>query len=211
MPKAVSDSAAAITSLRASAYRIPTDKPEADGTLSWDSTTLVVVQVSAAGLEGLGYSYSSGSITKLIEGKLAESIKGADALDVPAFWQAMQHAIRNLGRPGLVANAVSAVDTALWDLKGKLMKMPVARLLGRCRESVPIYGSGGFTSYTQQEVCEQLAGWVEREGCQWVKMKVGTHPERDPDRVAAAKQAIGEHALFVDGNGAYTVKQALAL
>ena len=76
---------------------------------------------------------------------------------------------------------------------------------------MPVYGSGGFTSYTEAQLIEQLSGWVEREGCRWVKMKIGSVPEADPAARAAAKAAIGEHALFVDANGAYGVKQALLL
>jgi L-alanine-DL-glutamate epimerase-like enolase superfamily enzyme len=207
----VSESQPQISAVRAAAYRIPTDKPEADGTLSWDSTTLVIALVSAGGQQGLGYSYSSGAITHLIEGKLAQTLSGRNALDVPACYEAMQRAVRNLGRAGLVANAISALDAALWDLKGKLLGLPVAQLLGRCRETVPIYGSGGFTSYSEPELRQQLSGWVERDGCRWVKMKVGSEPERDPHRVATAKRAIGDRTLFVDANGAYAAKQALAL
>ncbi len=209
--RSLSQSQASIRALHATAYRIPTDKPEADGTLSWDSTTLVTVQVQAGGCTGLGYTYSSAAIVALIGGKLAQAIQGKDALDVPACWQAMQHSIRNLGRAGLVANAISAVDAALWDLKGKLLGLPVALLLGRCREAVPIYGSGGFTSYSDEELRSQLCAWVERDGCRWVKMKVGSQPERDPHRVEVAKRAIGERTLFVDANGAYTDTQALQL
>ena len=209
--RTLGESHASIQTVQASAFRVPTDKPEADGTLSWDSTTLVTVEVEAGGQRGLGYTYSSAAIVALIEGELARSIDGADALEVPACWQAMQRAIRNLGRSGLVATAISALDAALWDLKGKLLQLPVAQLLGCCREAVPIYGSGGFTSYRDDELLAQLAGWVERDGCRWVKMKVGSQPDRDPHRVEIAKRAIGECTLFVDANGAYSGKQALAL
>ena len=123
----------------------------------------------------------------------------------------MQRAVRNLGRAGLCATAISAVDTALWDLKAKLLGLPLAALLGRVRDEVEIYGSGGFTSYDDSQLASQLADWVERDGCRAVKMKIGTHPERDAVRVAAAKAAIGDAALFVDANGAYSVKQAVAL
>jgi L-alanine-DL-glutamate epimerase-like enolase superfamily enzyme len=123
----------------------------------------------------------------------------------------MQRAVRNMGREGLAATAISAIDTALWDLKAKLLGLPLARLFGRFRDVVPIYGSGGFTTYSDAELQEQLSGWVERDGCAWVKMKVGTEPGRDPHRVEVARRAIGERALFVDANGAYGVKQALAL
>ncbi len=98
---------------------------------------------------------------------------------------------------------------ALWDLKAKALDLPLAALLGRCRDSVPIYGSGGFTSYSSQQLRDQLSGWVERDGCRFVKMKIGSDPERDPERVMDAKDAIGEHELFVDANGAFSVKEAL--
>ncbi len=196
----------------AASYTIPTDSPEADGTFHWDSTTLVVVEVSGGGQTGLGYTYTSGAITKLITGKLANAIEKLDAMDPPAAFAAMQRAVRNMGREGLAATAISAVDTAIWDLKAKLLGLPLALLLGRYRDAVPIYGSGGFTTYSDGQLREQLSGWVERDGCRWVKMKVGTQPENDPRRAAVAKEAIGDKAaLFVDGNGAYHAKQALAL
>jgi L-alanine-DL-glutamate epimerase-like enolase superfamily enzyme len=200
-----------IDSLAAHAYRIPTDKPEADGTLAWNATTLVVVETEAAGTRGLGYTYSDASIVGLIVGPLFEAVKRVDVVDPPAAWRAMNVAIRNLGRAGLCATAISAVDTALWDLKARLMDQPLAILFGRSRESVPIYGSGGFTSYSESELCAQLSHWVENDGCRSVKMKVGTRPDQDPQRVRAAKSAIGDRGLFVDANGAYDVKQALVL
>ena len=202
---------APIVGARAYAYEIPTDKPEADGTLAWNSTTLVVAEVDAGGHTGLGYSYSSWAVAPLIAETLANIIKNYDAFDPPAAWRAMTVAVRNLGRDGLAATAISALDTAIWDLKSKLLDAPLAMLFGRFRDEIAIYGSGGFTSYTDAELCRQLASFVEHEGCQFVKMKVGTHPERDPHRVRVAKRAIGDHALFVDANGAYEVKQALGL
>ena len=203
---------AKIESVRTAAYTIPTDKPEADGTLSWDKTTLVIAEISGGGKTGLGYTYADASVVKLIETKLKEAIHGTDTMDVAAAWRSMQRHVRNLGRQGLVATAISAVDAALWDLKAKLLDLPLASLLGAVREKIPIYGSGGFTSYTDKQLQEQLAGWAERDGCRWVKMKVGSEPGRDPERVAAARQAIGgKPGLFVDANGAYEAKQAIAL
>lgn len=201
---------AAIDTVEASAFEIPTDGPEADGTLSWDRTTLVVAEVAGGGRRGIGYTYSDAAVVKLITGKLAEAIHGRNALAIPAAHQAMLHAIRNLGRPGLVATAIAAVDAALWDLKGKLLEQPVAAVLGAAREAVPVYGSGGFTSYPQKRLQEQLGGWVA-EGMRWVKMKVGSDPTADPARVKAVRAAIGDTFLFVDGNGAYDRKQALAM
>jgi L-alanine-DL-glutamate epimerase-like enolase superfamily enzyme len=202
---------APVRRVTADAYRIPTDKPEADGTYRWDATTLVVVQIEAGERTGIGYTYSSPAIVRLIRETLAEAIGGADALDIGAAWRAMQVSVRNLGRDGLAATANAAVDAALWDVKAKLLDLPLALLLGRFRDAVPIYGSGGFTTYTDDQLREQLGDWVERDGCAWVKMKVGSDPARDPHRVAAARSAIGAHGLFVDANGAYTRKQALSL
>jgi len=200
-----------IAGLRAAAYRVPTDAPESDGTYEWTATTLVLVEAAAGGRTGLGYTYSDACIVGLIEGLLASAVMGRHALDVGGGWQAMQRSVRNLGRDGLAATAISAVDAALWDLKAKLLDLPLALLLGRRRDEVPIYGSGGFTSYSDKQLAEQLAGWVEREGCEWVKMKIGREPDRDPQRVDVARRAVGDRGLFVDANGACTRKQALEL
>jgi L-alanine-DL-glutamate epimerase-like enolase superfamily enzyme len=117
--------------------------------------------------------------------------------------------VRNLGRQGICATAISAIDAALWDLKARLMDVPLVRLIGAARDAVPIYGSGGFTSYAIERVAEQLGGWVAQEGCRYVKMKVGSDPARDLERARAARAAIDGAELFVDANGAYTRKQAL--
>jgi L-alanine-DL-glutamate epimerase-like enolase superfamily enzyme len=205
------EQAAGVEAVRASAYKIPTDKPEADGTFSWDHTVLVLVEVDAGGKTGIGYSYTSAAAVRLIGGLLSEVVKQCDAADPPRAWRAMNGKVRNVGRDGLAATAISAIDVALWDLKAKLLNEPLARLFGRYRNEVPIYGSGGFTTYSDDEIRAQLSRWVEQDGCHWVKIKVGSEPERDPHRVRVAKSAIGENKLFVDANGAYAVKQALTL
>jgi L-alanine-DL-glutamate epimerase-like enolase superfamily enzyme len=202
---------APVERVRARAFKVPTDKPEADGTIAWDSTTLVLVEVLGGGMTGLGYTYSGASIVELIQGELANAVEGLDALDLPGAWCSMQHRVRNLGREGLAATAISAVDAALYDLKAKLLNLPLVKLLGGYRNSVPIYGSGGFTSYSDKELEDQLAGWVSDDGCAFVKMKIGSHPKDDPRRVERAKRAIGDAQLFVDANGAYAVQQALSI
>ena len=172
---------------------------------------MVVVEAHAGGATGLGYTYGDVAVGALVESKLADVVQGSDAMAVPATWEAMVEAIRNLGRPGICSMAIAAVDTALWDLKARLLEVPLVTLLGAAHDEVPIYGSGGFTSYSIRELGEQLGGWVER-GIRRVKMKVGRKPEQDPARVAAAREAIGPVAeLFVDANGAYSRKQALEL
>lgn len=194
----------------AAAYTVPTDFPEADGTLAWNATTLVVVGVAAGGRQGIGFTYASPSTARLIQDLLADVVVGMDALAVTAAWEAMVHAIRNLGRPGICSMAIAAVDAALWDVKAKLLELPLSKLLGEVRAAVPVYGSGGFTSYPLDRLREQLGAWVE-EGIPRVKMKIGTRPEDDLARVRTAREAIGpDTELFVDANGAYDRKQALA-
>ncbi len=192
-----------------SAYRIPTDAPESDGTYEWDSTTLVLVEIAAGGHRGIGWTYADVSAATLIQGRFIDLLRGRDALDVSAAWASMLYDIRNVGRPGVAATAISALDNALWDLKARLLAVPLVKLLGSFRDSVPVYGSGGFTSYTEERLRKQLGGWAS-EGMCFVKMKVGRDAAADRDRVRAARKAIGDCALFVDANGAYTRKQALA-
>jgi L-alanine-DL-glutamate epimerase-like enolase superfamily enzyme len=198
-----------ITELSAQAYRIPTDLPEADGTLAWDATTLVVVEVNAGGQTGMGYTYSDASIVHLIANTLSACVLQQNAWDTGLLWLRMQQKVRNLGRAGLAATAISAIDCALWDLKARLLDIPLVRLIGARREGVPIYGSGGFTTYNETQLREQLAGWVNDDGCRWVKIKIGSAPETDPDRVRIARSAIGRAGLFVDANGALSIKSAL--
>ncbi len=199
----------AVERLEVSAYTVPLETEESDGTLVWDSTTMILVEASGGGKKGLGYTYGDVSVGKFIESKLVEQAEGTDALSPPVAWAAMQEAIRNAGRPGVGAMAVSAVDNALWDLKAHLLDLPLAAILPRFHDAVPIYGSGGFTSYSLEGLQEQLGGWVQ-EGIPRVKMKVGRHPYQDPERVRAVREAIGDDAeLLVDANGAYSRKQAL--
>ena len=205
------DSSAPIGDVRARAYTIATDKPEADGTIAWDSTTLVLCEVEAGGETGLGFTYSHRINADLIAGLLATTIEGRSAMDVGACTRAMQVAVRNLGRDGIAATAISAVDLALWDLKSKLLRQPLVMLLGALRDSIPIYGSGGFTTYSDAELADQLGGWVRDEGCQFVKMKIGTNPADDPQRMRVAKEAIGDAILFIDANGAFVPREAIAM
>ena len=199
-----------VRALQVNAFTIPTSSPEADGTLAWDRTTLVLVELEAGGQTGIGYSYADTATAKLIHDTLREVVEDRDAMAVTAAWEAMVRRIRNLGRPGICSMAIAAVDSALWDLKAKLLDVPLVTLLGQVREGIPLYGSGGFTNYSQRQLEEQLSGWIKR-GITRVKMKVGTHPSEDAERVQAVRGAIGKAAeLFVDANGAYSRKQALA-
>jgi L-alanine-DL-glutamate epimerase-like enolase superfamily enzyme len=199
-----------VTSVETSVYRIPTDLPESDGTFAWHDTTMVVAEVSAGSERGIGYTYSTAAAARLIDDVVADAINGVDAMSIPAAWLAMVRAIRNLGRPGISSMAIAAVDTALWDLKAKLLGVSLLDLLGAVRSHIPVYGSGGFTSYSDAELRAQFEGW-RADGIGMMKMKVGRDAAADIGRVRVAREAIGDGCeLFVDANGAYTRKQALA-
>ena len=199
-----------IERINVQAFTIPTDAPEADGTFEWKSTSIVIVEVFAAGIAGLGYSYADPSTAALIQNHLGKIVLGKDALAINHTWLSLIREVRNMGRPGIASHAISAIDNALWDLKSKLLDLPLATLLGKVRDQIPIYGSGGFTSYSIDQLQRQLNGWTDL-GIRRVKMKVGTNPSEDPARVAAARDAIGDAELFVDANGAYSRKEALRL
>jgi L-alanine-DL-glutamate epimerase-like enolase superfamily enzyme len=197
-----------ICSAKASAFTVPTDEVESDGTLEWNETTMVLAEVTAGEALGIGYTYASPAVACLIEEKLEPAIIGKDAMDIPAAVECMRRAIRNLGTCGLCAMAISAVDNALWDLKAKLLGVPLCKLLGQVRDEMPIYGSGGFCSYSDERLQEQLSHWA-CEGTPRVKIKVGRDPKRDFHRLSVARRAIGADAkLFVDANSAYDRKQA---
>jgi L-alanine-DL-glutamate epimerase-like enolase superfamily enzyme len=191
------------------AYAVPTDLPESDGTLEWNSTTLVLVQAHGGNKTGIGYTYADTATATLIRDLLSKVVKGHDAMAPALIWNAMVSRIRNLGRPGIASMAISAVDIALWDLKARLLSVPLLTLLGAVRNSAPIYGSGGFTSYSNKQLQMQLAGWVG-QGITRVKMKIGRNARDDLGRVREARRAVGDETeLFVDANGAYSRKQAL--
>jgi L-alanine-DL-glutamate epimerase-like enolase superfamily enzyme len=195
----------AVERVGVSAYTIPTDEPESDGTLEWDETTIVVVEITAGGQTGLGYTYGPRAVATLVEDQLSPLLTGSDPVKT---WAEMGRRLRNAGRPGIGSMAMAAVDIALWDLKARLEGRSLTDLLDAQREVVPLYGSGGFTSYSDERLAEQLGGWVD-EGFPRVKMKIGREPDRDPARLDTARQAIGRADLFVDANGAYGREQAL--
>ncbi|HVW11679.1 MAG TPA: enolase C-terminal domain-like protein [Bryobacteraceae bacterium] len=204
------DSDPRVARMEVSGYTIPTKSPEADGTLEWNKTTLVLVRIEGGGLTGIGYSFADLATAAAIDEHLKQQVTGRKCLEIAGLHHAMLRAIRNLGRPGVCSMAISAVDNALWDLKGKLLGVSVADLLGRAHPSVAAYGSGGFTSYSEVELRRQLSGWAE-SGLRAVKMKIGADPAADVNRVRRAREAIGGDAeLFVDANGAYDRKEALA-
>jgi L-alanine-DL-glutamate epimerase-like enolase superfamily enzyme len=198
-----------IRALKVSAYQIPTDYPESDGTLKWNSTTLILTEIEAANQKGIGYTYADASVVSFIERNLKELVLRRNALDIPAIWQSLYAAIRNNGTSGLACMAIAAVDNALWDLKAKILGVSLSQLLGKAKDQIEIYGSGGFTSYPADRLQHQLSSWVE-SGIKKVKIKIGRDAAADPKRIKESRAAIGnDNQLFIDANGAYDEKTAL--
>ena len=205
-----------ISAMRCRVYKVPTDEHEADGTLEWSATTMVLVEIMSGATTGIGWTYAGAGCRDVVESELSPVIVGYDAMDIPGINEAMVRACRNLGRPGMVSCAISACDTALWDLKARLLSQPLSLLFGRCWPGVPVYGSGGFTTYSDATTRRQLESWVGGLGVDKVKIKIaeswGRAESRDLERIALARGAIGDDVeLFVDANGGYTAKQAVRM
>ena len=203
-----------VESVRVAAYEFPLDEAEADGTLSWDSTTMVAVVVEGGGKRGVGYSYGAAAAGSVVVDTLRSVVVGTDVMDVAGTWEAMVRAVRNQGRVGVVSHAISAVDCALWDLKARLLGVSLVELLGGGRDELPLYGSGGFVSLSEPQLERQLLGWVRDRGFGRVKIKIGEdwgrRVERDMERVQYARSVVGDDVeLYVDANGAYSRKQAV--
>jgi L-alanine-DL-glutamate epimerase-like enolase superfamily enzyme len=205
-----------IDSITAEVYDIPTDQPEADGTLAWSATTMVVVELSCGDATGLGWTYAGAGVKTIIDSTLAGTVCGQDSMNVAALNEAMARTCRNQGRPGLAACAISAIDIAAWDLKARLLGVSLANLFGRAIEQVPVYGSGGFTTYSDDTTRAQLEQWVGDWEIPRVKIKIGEswgrNPGRDLHRVGLTRATVGDDVeVYVDANGGYTPKQAIRL
>lgn len=200
---------APLEDLRILNFEIPTETPEEDGTFQWKSTTLVLVEVKSENTLGWGWTYANRATAELIRDHFQSSLVGKNVFDINDCWNLMNRSIRNLGRPGICSMAIAAVDNALWDLKAKLLKLSLVKLLGQSSESIPIYGSGGFTNYSLRQLEEQVQGWVEK-GIRMIKIKVGRDLVNDINRVEFLRKLLGDNfEIFVDANGALTPQKAL--
>lgn len=198
-----------IEDVKTSAYKIPTATPESDGTIEWNNTTLVLVELTAANKRGIGYTYADHAAGIVINSKLKKILLQSNCLDIPSLFNKLISAIRNDGQCGIAMMALSAVDNALWDLKAKIFDVPLCQLTGKAKNKILLYGSGGFTSYSDKQTADQFRHWAS-QGITHFKIKVGRDSEKDVHRVKAAREAIGDKAqLFADANGSYTTKQAL--
>jgi L-alanine-DL-glutamate epimerase-like enolase superfamily enzyme len=191
----------------------------ADATRKVETIGYVVVRVTTdQGLEGVGVTYHEvgGEATcELINRNMTPRLIGRNPLETEAIWHEFFHYLRGVGRKGLMFCALSAVDTALWDLKGKIVGLPICRLLGSNTTRVPVYASGGWTSYSDDELVDEMKGMVAR-GFKAVKFKVGydggRNTRRDIQRVRKVREAVGpEIDLLVDANNCFDAATAVQL
>ena len=208
-----------ITDLNTTVLFNPDARPVQDATLPQASPgtggrgQLFVHVKTDEGLEGLGIGQASPGVRQVVESGLRGVLIGEDPFNIEKLWRDMFRQVRGYGRKGVAFCGVSAVDIALWDLKAKALGLPLYRLLGPCVESVPVYGSGGWTNLGERELLDEMTSYIDR-GIRRVKMKVGKdfgQSEReDIQRVAAVRSAIGyDAALYVDANNGYYAKQAI--
>ena len=175
----------------------------ADATRKVETIGFVIVRITTdQGLEGIGVTYHEvgGEATcELINRNMTPRLIGRDPLETEAIWQEFFHYLRGVGRKGLMYCALSAVDIALWDLKGKIVDLPVYRLLGGDRTKVPVYASGGWTSYSDDQLVDEIKGMVAR-GFTTVKFKVGFDGGRNPRRDAERVRKVAAEQGWLVGN-----------
>jgi L-alanine-DL-glutamate epimerase-like enolase superfamily enzyme len=188
-----------------------------DATRRVESVGFVIVRVTTReGLEGVGVTYNEvGGLatTTLIDRDMTPRMLGRDPLETEAIWQDFSQYLRGVARKGLMYCALSAVDIALWDLKGKMLDLPLYKLLGGDRTRVPVYASGGWTSYSDEELVEEMVR-VVGHGYNLVKFKVGVdggnNPGRDLERVRKVREAVGPATrLMLDANNCWDAATAV--
>lgn len=194
-------------------YLVATEAPAglADSTRAIGRIGMTAVRVTTdQGLEGVGITYhevGGEAIRALIMREMAPRLEGRDPFDTELIWREFFGVFRGVGRKGLMFCALSAIDFALWDLKGKILEQPLYRLWGGGRKRIPVYASGGWTSYDDDELVDEMRDMVA-QGYSMVKFKVGydggRQPNRDVERVAKIREALGpDIGLLADANNCW--------
>jgi L-alanine-DL-glutamate epimerase-like enolase superfamily enzyme len=195
-------------------YRLPLEPMGDAGHGAIDSEEIITVKLRAGGLVGHGYAYTIGrggrAVQALIEHDLAPLLAGRDTTDIHALWELMWQRLLYVGRGGLAAFAIAAIDIALWDLRGLRERKPLYRLLNSSAREIPAYGSGVDLPKSLDELLEQTQGFLKR-GLPGVKVKIGKRdPREDEARVAAVRDLVGDGIdLMVDANMAWGAPEAL--
>ena len=206
-----------IREVRADLIASPVQTGFQDATRKVETVGMCVIRVNTdQGLTGIGVTYhevGGEAIKEMIERYYGPKLIGRDPFETEEIWEELFHYARGVGRKGLSFCALSAVDIALWDIKGKVLNMPLFRLLGGNDPVVPIYASGGWTSYSIEELVDEAKMMVAR-GYKKIKLKVGVdggrNPMEDVRRVAAVREAIGPDIGFMlDANNVWRAGTAI--
>ena len=195
-------------------YRLPLEPMGDAGHGAIDTEELITLTLHAEGLQGHGYSYTIGrggrAVRALIDEDIAPLLEDQDARDIRELWDFMWRRLLYVGRGGLAAFAIAAVDVALWDLYGVREEKPLYKLIGAGAREIPAYGSGVDLPKPLDGLLRQTEGFLER-GYPGVKVKIGRpDPRDDEERVGAVRRLIGDDVdLMVDANMAWTTEEAL--
>jgi L-alanine-DL-glutamate epimerase-like enolase superfamily enzyme len=203
-----------IESVSSRLYRLPPTVHWEDSTHHVSALEYIVTDIETdSGLVGTGISYTTGvggtAIVALVDDYCARMLAGEDPLAVGRHWETLGRQLRRSGT-GLAQLALSAVDTALWDLAGKEAGVPLHRLLGGCRDAVPAYGSG-IDLFLDEDALLAHVEELLALGFDWIKIKVGREdPAEDAVRVAAVRRLIGpRRRLCVDANQVWELPDAV--
>ena len=189
------------------------------GPYQWDATMILkgggsalVRVITEDGVEGWGSTYGE-PIGEYVMNILKEEVIGKDPLAYEDIWNAMHIVIRSSGRKGIALLAMSAIDLAIWDIRGKILGLPVYRLIGGTKNEIPCYASVGFLSMTDEECAENSIEFV-KNGFTTLKYKVGydwgTNIRADIKRIEKQRAAVGMDVdIVVDANGAYDAMTAI--
>jgi L-alanine-DL-glutamate epimerase-like enolase superfamily enzyme len=185
--------------------------PSSRGSATGGLVSLVEVTLEN-GVQGLGPVYSHPDLLRIVvEQHLAPFLVGRDPSDTDACWTMMHDLTKWYGRRGIALSALGGVDSALWDIRGKLADKRVSELLGGTRTSIPAYASDLLWEHDLSRLTEKTRGFVD-DGFRFVKMRTGLNPEYDRAAVAAVMEGAGEDAqVLVDGASRYTVEEAREL
>ncbi|MCL2035126.1 MAG: mandelate racemase/muconate lactonizing enzyme family protein [Oscillospiraceae bacterium] len=189
----------------------------ADATRRVETIGFLVVRLTTdQGLEGIGVTYhevGGEAVSDLITRNMAPGLIGRSPFETEKIWCEMCAYLRGVGRKGLMFCALSAIDNALWDLKGKILGLPLYRLLGGAERMVPVYASGGWTSYDDGKLLEEVSSMLSK-GYTHIKIKVGVdggkNPQRDLQRVRKVREMIGDQiVLMLDANNCWDAATAV--
>ena len=203
-----------ITDIRTEWLRVPIIPPIEDSTHVLRCMDLILTEVRAGEHSGwsymLSFDYASALLKGIIDQELKRHLIGLSADDIRAVYERNLQATEYIGCEGLAMWGTSAIDIALWDLLARRLNVPASILFGRYTSRVPVYGSGGWISYTDEQLADEVSQYVAR-GFNGVKLKIGSpQEERDIERVRAVRKAIGfDRKLMVDANQGLTLERAL--